>query len=303
MLERIRIQNFQAHDKLAINLDPGITTIVGPSDVGKSAVIRALRWVLTNQPQGTAFIRHGSKGCTVAVDLDGRNIIRRRGGSLNSYELDGQELKAFGTGVPDLVARLVNMGPNNWQGQHDAPFWFSESAPQVSRELNAVVDLGVIDDSLKAIAKTVTNAKARADAATELLSAAVDDRKATAWAKAADSQLQAVEALAAAADDAETARDHLRGLLDTAKTTHETAETATRRAEAAQQVVDAGQVAKDALDAAQVLRAALSGLDYAARAVATAEDEAKAAHDAVEAYRPEGKCPVCGSYPGPSTGE
>lgn len=57
---KLRIQNFQAHKDTTIEFDC-ITTIVGPSDIGKSAVLRALKWVAKNEPKGTSFVRDGDK--------------------------------------------------------------------------------------------------------------------------------------------------------------------------------------------------------------------------------------------------
>lgn len=45
---KLRIQNFQAHKDTTIEFDR-ITTIVGPSDTGKSAVLRAFKWVEKNE--------------------------------------------------------------------------------------------------------------------------------------------------------------------------------------------------------------------------------------------------------------
>lgn len=57
---KLRIQNFQAHKDTTIEFDR-IATIVGPSDIGKSAVLRALKWVAKNEPKGISFVRDGDK--------------------------------------------------------------------------------------------------------------------------------------------------------------------------------------------------------------------------------------------------
>jgi len=195
VLESLLIQNFQTHDKTRVDFAPGITCIVGPSDVGKSAVIRALRWVCDNTPGGDAFIRHGAKGCTVKLIADGRTIARRRspGGEINEYHLDDQEFKAFGRGVPEPVSRHLNLGAVSWQGQHDTPYWFGETAGEVSRQLNAIVNLGVIDDCLAAVASTRNKARTRLDVAEENLTAANKAHKALGWVSDFCNALDAVE--------------------------------------------------------------------------------------------------------------
>ena len=148
MLERLTIENFQAHSKLDLKLDPAVTTIVGPSDAGKSAVIRALIWLATNRPLGDSFIRDGETRARVSLLVDSRWIVRTRGKSENTYSIDGEELKAFGNEVPSEVSQLLNLSPINLQHQHDSPFWFSETAGEVSRQLNQIVDLSIIDRTL-----------------------------------------------------------------------------------------------------------------------------------------------------------
>ena len=197
MLEKIQIRNFQAHSKLQVEFDSQCTTIIGPSDVGKSAIIRALRWVCTNKPDGQAFIKQGASGCSVQLFIDERKIVRSRGKGTNSYKLDGHELKAFGTNVPDTISQIVNLSPVNFQQQHDAPFWFSLSAGQVSRELNAIVDLGMIDDALAAAAKGLSSARSEAAVTEDRLEAAELRLKGLGWVKEAGAEFDKVQAIRA----------------------------------------------------------------------------------------------------------
>ena len=52
MIKEINIKNFQSHDNTNLILDSGVNVIVGSSDSGKSAIIRALRWVTSCVPRG-----------------------------------------------------------------------------------------------------------------------------------------------------------------------------------------------------------------------------------------------------------
>jgi exonuclease SbcC len=165
-LERLILRNFQSHDKLVVDFDPKVTVVVGPSDVGKSAIIRALRWVATNKPGGDAFIKEGTKVTTVTLTVDGHRIDRRRAiGGDNVYRLDEDELRAFGADVPAPVSDLLRMSEVNFQNQHDTPFWFAESSGEVSRRLNAVVDLSTIDELQSSVTSKARQAKTVADLA------------------------------------------------------------------------------------------------------------------------------------------
>ena len=46
MLQKVILENFQAHEMSVIEFTEGINVICGASDQGKSSVIRAIRWAL-----------------------------------------------------------------------------------------------------------------------------------------------------------------------------------------------------------------------------------------------------------------
>ncbi len=191
----LRIQNFQCHSKLQIDLDPHVTTIIGSSDAGKSAIIRALKWLCTNRPGGEAFIRDGESTASVGLIVDDHKIIRKRGRSKNLYRVDSQTFKAFGSEVPVPVADLLNLSSLNFQDQHDAPFWFGETPGQVSRELNRIVDLGTIDRAMTNIASKLRSEQATASVIGERLEQATAEEKRLAWVEKVDESLSRVEDL------------------------------------------------------------------------------------------------------------
>ena len=163
------IDGFQTHKNLALEFSSGVTTIVGPSDVGKSAVIRAIRWVACNEPSGDAFISWDSNRACVTITVDGGKIVlRERGPSNNTYEIQGSNGKScvyrsFGNGVPLKVLTILQLQPINFQGQYDGPFWLSATAGDVSRQLNQVVNLEVIDQVLAKLAGLVKKRTSEVD--------------------------------------------------------------------------------------------------------------------------------------------
>lgn len=167
MIDRVQILNFQRHGELKIVFDEKITTIVGPSDAGKSSVLRAIRWVAFNRPLGDGFIRFGEDECVVRLWVDGRKIERKKTKTSNVYAIDGKKLKAVGTEVPEEVQRILNLTPENFQSQHDPLFWFSLTAGEVGRRLNTIVDLDVIDRSATWIASRYRKAKTELEVAEE----------------------------------------------------------------------------------------------------------------------------------------
>lgn len=183
MITRLVVKNFQGHKRLDVKFGP-VTTIVGRSNIGKSALIRAIRWVVGNRPSGTGIVRHGADTAIVGVVLDdGRKVSRVRGGSRNEYRLDGKKFVAFGSGkVPDEVADCLNVSPVSFQHQLDGPYWLSDTAGEVSKKLNGVINLGLMDRVLGELGRRVRRAKGRADDTAARLKAARAELKSLDWA-------------------------------------------------------------------------------------------------------------------------
>lgn len=118
-IQRIEIQNFQSHRNTVLEPGPGgqLTVITGPSDSGKTAVLRALRWLFYNVPQGTDFIRVGCTFAKVIVTLaDGTEVERFRTPSKNQYIIrrpgaEPQVFEGFGSAVPLEVQEALGVRP------------------------------------------------------------------------------------------------------------------------------------------------------------------------------------------------
>lgn len=196
MLKKLLLRNFQKHKKLEIKLDKKVTTIVGPTDSGKSSVIRALRWLVTNNPTGDAFKRDGAEVVTVGLKLDdGKTIMRQKSSSKNTMILGEKEFKAFGTGVPEEVSAAINLSEVNFQDQHDPPFWFSQTAGQVSRELNAIVNLDIVDETMKNLAGELRKSKVKLEMSKEDLEEAEVELKGLDYVDELSKEFQALEKL------------------------------------------------------------------------------------------------------------
>jgi exonuclease SbcC len=197
VLEKLVIRNFQKHKKLEIDFDEHISCIIGKSDVGKSAVLRALKWVCTNRPSGSGFIRHGSKACDVRLRIDGKTITRLRSRQDNIYSLNSIRYAALGQGgVPDEVSKLLNISSSlNFQNQMDSPFWFMLTPGEVSRQINQIVNLELIDKTLANVASQLRKVKSTVSVCEERLEKTENKVKELAWTVEADKELQELELL------------------------------------------------------------------------------------------------------------
>jgi len=184
MFECLTLSNFQCWKKLVIDFAAGATSIQGPTDRGKTTILRALRFLCLNKPPKDGPLRWGAKHCRTEAIIDGHSIVREQGSKGNRYLLDGQPLQ-FGTGeartVPAAVAQLLNLSEESFAGQHAPHYWVFLSAGEVSRELNGVVNLGLIDQTLSGIASEVRAARAEVTVAEKRLAEALQHKFSLCW--------------------------------------------------------------------------------------------------------------------------
>lgn len=192
MIESLILENFQCHSKTKIQLDK-IVTVVGPSDIGKSAIIRALKFLVFNKARKNA-IKHGEDSVTVSAKVDGRKIVRHKGKDFNGYKLDGKEFKALGqAGVPDEISNLLNLSEENFQNQLSSPFWFMQTPGEVAKELNRIVNLDLIDRVHAWLASELRKAKASVEVSEGRLSEAQRRQEELEWTRLANKKLTQVE--------------------------------------------------------------------------------------------------------------
>jgi hypothetical protein len=193
VIEKLTLKNFQAHKHLCLEFDPHVTTIVGPSDAGKSAAVRAISFVALNNLPGDSFVREGADSASCSLRVDGQTVSRVRGKKGNLYKLDGKAYKAFRSDVPEAIAQVLNLSDINFQFQLDPPFWFGESAGQVSKNLNQIVNLGKIDSTLAHVASEVRRAKTLVEVTEDRLKAAHARLNDLGWVEEFDQDLRRLE--------------------------------------------------------------------------------------------------------------
>ena len=116
-IEEVQLINFQDHADTTLKFTNGINLIVGSSDAGKSAVLRALNYVFHNSMKGDSFIRVGTAECSVRIKFsDGIEVTRVKGGDVNSYVLKDLEgnyntYSKVGQTVPEPVRKALGEPP------------------------------------------------------------------------------------------------------------------------------------------------------------------------------------------------
>lgn len=164
-IEKIILVNFQSHVYSELSLSRGVNVIVGPSDSGKTAIMRALRWNMFNDPSGVEFVREGESEVSVTVRFQNHvEVERRRSRSKNQYILrrpDEEELvfEGFGKNVPEEIEEAIGIKkimlddkkalPLNFSDQLDGPFLLQETDAYKAQAIGRMVGVDLLDETMR----------------------------------------------------------------------------------------------------------------------------------------------------------
>lgn len=172
-IKRVTLENFQSHKFSVIDFDEQLNVIVGPSDSGKSAIIRGIKWVLYNEPSGDYFIKEGATESSVTLEFnDGVKLQRYRSKSKNAYILtnrDGIEVKfeGFGSTIPEEIIQAIGIKKINLDSdesssinigeQLEGAFLLSEKGGTRASAIGRLVGVNIVDDALREALKDTRN--------------------------------------------------------------------------------------------------------------------------------------------------
>lgn len=166
MINALEIIGYQSHMETIMELHPGINYIIGESDIGKSAIIRAIRWLFRNLPRGDGFRNWDLKAnevVRVACEFTDESWVAREKGNLhNIYQISTEEddLKALRTGVPPEVLDLTHITDINIQRQQS---WFllDEKPGAVAKKFNELANLSIMDSATKVANTRIRDANSK----------------------------------------------------------------------------------------------------------------------------------------------
>lgn len=166
---RVVGKNFQSWSNFDLTID-GLTALVGPSDLGKSATFRAMRAVTRNDfPE--AFIKHGKSESSVSL-LDGAfeaTISRTLKGS-PKYDINGEEYKKLSGGVPEDISSLgfggivlgdLELDPI-FAGQFDPQFGITLKPTQLNQLLGAFASTEKLEAGKKEVNRRISESNSEA---------------------------------------------------------------------------------------------------------------------------------------------
>ncbi|WP_308552239.1 AAA family ATPase [uncultured Peptoniphilus sp.] len=159
-IKKVHLINFQSHADSILDFDEGLNVILGRSDSGKTAVIRAIKWALYNEPRGDYFVRIGEKDTSVEITFSDDTVLKRaRNGNKNVYEFKNllgevTRYEGFGGEVPQEIIDQTaifkdSIGQNSQilyiQDQLEGPFLLSLSPGQKAAEIGKLIGVDILD--------------------------------------------------------------------------------------------------------------------------------------------------------------
>lgn len=151
-LKSVTVKNFQAHTNSTFNLENGLNLIVGTSDSGKSALARAINFVLYNISESD-FVREKEKYFEVEIVFADDAIIKRtKGKDINSvsykypHDFDFTTYKAFGNNYPDEVLDFLDrpvitksLGAVSYSDQSNKNFLIEQPASAQPKIISSII--------------------------------------------------------------------------------------------------------------------------------------------------------------------
>lgn len=130
---KVNLENFQSISKASIEFVQGINIIVGQSNSGKSAILRAIKGAVLNPNGSQKYIKNGTKGFKVNVEYEGNSIEWSRDSKSPKYTINGEEYhKVGGSNLHDVCPKsgfvLDERGYlMNVESELELPFPFDKS--------------------------------------------------------------------------------------------------------------------------------------------------------------------------------
>ena len=167
---KVRIKNFQSIEDLSLEFpEKGFTCLVGQSNIGKSAIRRALECVFYNKSE-TSYIRKGTAECRVEIKFDdGMEVVWYRDEKTSGYIVNGEDFTKLNKTVPQpLIDKgfkelIINKEKYSVQiaSQFDNIFLLNEPGGKVTEVLSNLGNLNKIINANKSCLTDLKNNKSK----------------------------------------------------------------------------------------------------------------------------------------------
>jgi DNA repair protein SbcC/Rad50 len=152
VLKSARVENFQSLAVVGVMVDK-FTVLVGPSNSGKSAFLRAIRSLVRNTFV-PANVRQGETKAITLIYLNGHIISSERGKSLSTYYLEDDPFPKSGKSVPTEIVQALKMPlvggiDPHFSFQFDRPFLLAESGSTAASVIGSLTNVSVLHAAVR----------------------------------------------------------------------------------------------------------------------------------------------------------
>jgi outer membrane murein-binding lipoprotein Lpp len=155
---KLKIKNFQSINDVELDIGP-VTVLTGPSDIGKSAIIRALYLLHRNQG-GLELVKHGKAQLSVQQIMDdGSTVSIVKGKGINSYLIGDKSFSKIGRDIPEEVSLTLRTQELpldkdqsldlNFSRQFDSPFLLSDSTAIVTKAISSLSGINIVYSAIR----------------------------------------------------------------------------------------------------------------------------------------------------------
>lgn len=175
-IKKVIIENFQNHLYTEIDFDEHINLITGTSNGGKTAINRAINFILHDEFD-KGFITLGTDHTKVTIVFkDGTKFVRIKGGSKNIFiahlpdKDEPVEFHNFGSKYPPEIKKLIgnadiiddsNLGSLAYLGQFTPPCLTSLSPTELTRYVSRLIKIDVFDDVSKGMSSEANTCESK----------------------------------------------------------------------------------------------------------------------------------------------
>lgn len=172
MIKSLHLKGLQSHTESSVDFTSGVNVILGETNAGKTALIRALQWIFQNRPLGTGLTQQGAKECIAEVETDRGKASRIRKKGFNGYVVGEMEFKEIGSSVPDELTSVLDIRDVNLQEQLQPHFLITQPAGQISKYVSELLGFNVTDKMVAAVKSKASALKGERTRLTDEIEAA-----------------------------------------------------------------------------------------------------------------------------------
>lgn len=156
---KVSVKDYQIIKQAILDFKPGLTSIIGPSNNGKSSILKAIKSAVYTEP-GSTPIRTGAQSYIVGIQDNGHTVVYQKKEGSSKYLVDDKSYSKFGLSTPEEVSTALNireliLNGNkvqlNFWNQMDKPFLLDKSAGELFK---FILDSGE-NDQLSSVLKAM----------------------------------------------------------------------------------------------------------------------------------------------------